>query len=155
MRGFLRLKQKEDGASPRDNGKKFNGTAYNRRLEKQRSRTKHRVLLQDDPKYGTIQGQNSSTYSDDLSILKANARRGDAASPEMPAGLPPALVDAGQRGSPEASFVRQGSPPDQPSPPAAQLPENDLLHGLSSCNQILNIINGPITNQHLQISHQS
>jgi hypothetical protein len=115
--------------------------------------------LQDDPKYGTIQGQNSSTYSDDLSILKANARRGEAASPEMPAGLPSALVDAGQRGSPEASFVRQGSPPDQPSPPAARLPENDLLHGLSSCNQnfssILNIINGPITNQHLQISHQS
>jgi len=113
------------------------------------------VQLQDDSKYGTIQGQNSSTYSDDLSILKANARRGEAASPEMPVGLSTALVDAGQRGSPEASFVRQGSPLEQPSPPAARLPENDLLHGLSSSNQISNIINGPINNQHLQITHQS
>jgi hypothetical protein len=73
----------------------------------------------------------------------------------MLAGPPPALVDAGQRGSPEASFVLQGSPLEQHLQPAARLPENELLHGLGSCKQILNIINGQISNRHLQISHQS
>ena len=100
------------------------------------SRTKQPVHLQDDPQCGTIQGQNSSTYSGR-----------EALSPEISAALSPALVDARHRGNPEASFVRQGSSTEQSPQPVQRIDENDLMHSLGSSNRILNLISQSVDNK--------